>query len=198
MKRIASLLALMALIAPAARAGDCVVTEDMGFTARDVARIEQIDAFRLRGLSAALAEGTDADQAVLADMYAGGRPAVPDDIAGTYRCRTIKMGGPFSALTVYGYFECRIGHEDASLVLHKTTGSQRTLGVLIEGAQGGLSYRGALYYGYEEPLSYASAEDRDQAGCLSAIATDDNRLLLELPDPYYESDFDLLELVPVN
>ena len=81
------------------------------------------------------------------------------------------------------------------MILRKTSGSQRFFGLLSQ-AGNGLTYRGALSYGYEtELMSYGDDEERNQVGCLSQIADEAGHLVLELPEPIFESAHDVIELM---
>jgi len=186
------LLGLMALL----QAGPglaCTLPEGAALEARDRARLEALAESRLRGLAAALLSPSEVERAAIAGLY---EPAttVPDAeaIAGTYRCRTVKLGGLLPA-TVYDFFACRIAAGADGITISKTSGSQRFSGSL-EPAADGLVYRGALHYGDEAPIGYGEDAERDQVGCL--VALPDGRLRLDLPSPQFESVHDAIELVP--
>ena len=119
-------------------------------------------------------------------------------IAGDWRCRTIKLGGPYAALTIYRFFRCRIVETADGLVFKKVTGSQRVTGRLYrEGER--MILLGAGHDGYEQPRAYGgpgntlgrTRENRDEAGILTAH---ESRVLVGLPFPILESDYDILEL----
>lgn len=159
------------------------------------------------GLRAALAGGTAGDVAALVDILSDpARPIDPEALVGDWRCRTIKLGGPFGALTVYGFFKCRVSFGPDGLVFEKTTGSQRKLGDLYPdwaGASGAdavtrFVYLGGEYYGNDTPRGYrgegdpASPDFRDEIGYLTMPHS--GRALLGLPWPTRESDYDILDL----
>lgn len=115
------------------------------------------------------------------------------DPSGYWRCRFLKLGGD-PVLTVYGWFSCRIFDDGAGWVLHKATGSQRSMGRLYRLTEERLLYLGALHYAYETPIRFGDNPSRNQMAVLSRL--DDGRLRLEFPEPLVESAFDILELVP--
>jgi hypothetical protein len=202
MRLITAALTVFALCAPGLAdspqvAGQpCVVTEEMGLSSRDEARINMLASSRTRGLAAALTSQSAADRQVVSEIFAGGLSPLQTIVPGRYQCRTIKMGG-ISELVVYTWFACEIGQEDAMLTLRKTSGSQRTFGTLTKSGDG-LLYRGALHYSDENPVMYDGASERDQVGCLLKDYEDGNRFVLELPQPAFESFHDVLELRPAN
>lgn len=124
-------------------------------------------------------------------------PAVSGDLTGTWRCRTIKLGGMTSSV-VYSWFRCRIADEGGVLRFEKLSGTQRMQGTLHpEGS--GYVYLGASWVKGERPHAYsgrgasagAAATPDDQIGLLSATA---GGARLELPYPVQESTFDVIEL----
>ena len=132
--------------------------------------------------------------AVNALLDAPALTAAPEDLYGTYDCRVIKLGGKDFGLPaiLYDWFECRITQGDGALRFRKTTGSQRTEGYLYpEGGQSWL-YLGGLRYDDEAPPEYGRGEERDQIARLYRIG--ENHLRMEFPDPYYESEFNIIEL----
>ena len=125
-------------------------------------------------------------------------PAVSGSPAGSWRCRTIKLGG-ITPDVIYTWFNCRVTQRGGALFFEKLSGSQRTSGFLYpEG--GGYVYLGASYVTGEKPHAYsgngaaagATATPDDQIGRLSLLY--DGRARLELPYPTQESTFDVIEL----
>jgi hypothetical protein len=158
----------------------------------DQRRLERFDAARAEAIAAARAGGKPADVAVLNGVLRGGAVTLaPAQMAGEWRCRTLKLGGNLP-LTVYADFKCRITDDGAGLRLEKLTGSQRTAGTFYDTAGKRLGYAGAEAWGEEKPLRYGLDLQRDQVGYLVPVAPD--RLRLELPLPMRESRFDILEL----
>ena len=117
------------------------------------------------------------------------------DPSGDWRCRFLKLGGD-PALTVYGWFSCRIFDDGAGWALHKTTGSQRSLGRLYRLTEERLLYLGALHYAHDAPIRFGDNPSRNQMAVLFRL--DDGRLRLEFPEPVAESAFDILELAPLT
>ncbi|MGH6873254.1 MAG: DUF4893 domain-containing protein [Rhizomicrobium sp.] len=126
-------------------------------------------------------------------------PASDSALAGSWRCRTIKMGG-MTPSVVYSWFRCRIADRGGHLFFEKITGSQRTRGWLYPNGDGTFVYLGASSVGPEKPHTYsgngasvgAPATPDDQIGLLSAFG--DGRARIEMPYPVQESTFDVLEL----
>ncbi len=177
----------------------CTIPKKMDVSARDTGRLARLEISRSKGLAAALVAENSGERAVVSELFANDFAPIKDGDAliGGYKCRTIKMGG-ILPLTVYGWFACEINVEEGTLTIAKTSGSQRFFGLLFA-AGNGLAYRGALHYGYETGFKYyGDDEKRDQVGCLSALDARGQHLVLELPEPYYESEHDVIEMVRVN
>src|SRR5690349_17446870 len=116
----------LALIACATVAkADGVVDKLM--TPADKARLAAYDKVRAEAIADAKKGGTPADVATL-DAILAGKPlsfSGKFDMTGNWQCRTVKLGGR-PALTVYGWFKCRITDDGSGWRLEKLTGSQRT------------------------------------------------------------------------
>ena len=172
-----------ALLAPAAaQAGwrDQASTFDQN-------RLAHIDEARARAMS----ESGGAAAEVLSAPVTGGA------VTGSWRCRTLKLGGMTDAM-VYSWYRCRISAHEGRLVFEKLSGTQRMAGLLYpEG--GGYVYLGASWVKGEHPHRYsgsgasfgARATPDDQAGMLYATASGAR---IEIPSPIQESDFDVIEL----
>ena len=191
----AEALAFLTLLC-AATAANAGWREDA--SAFDAQRLAKIDESRAKGLGEA-ERATPADYAAVRSiMDAAAVPASAGALTGSWRCRTIKLGGLTPAI-VYTWFHCRISDKGGVLFFEKLTGSQRTSGTLYPDGQG-FVYLGASYVTGEKPSRYsgtgaeagAPATPDDQIGLLSLLA--DGRARLELPYPVLESDFDVLEL----
>ncbi|WP_292064916.1 DUF4893 domain-containing protein [Brevundimonas sp. UBA7664] len=118
---------------------------------------------------------------------------------GTYRCRAIKLGsnspGGLGYLE-YPFFRCTIElTPGGDLVLTKTTGSQRTRGLLYPDTDRRLIFVGAQAWGMDEPgyPDYGDQPARDQVGVFERIGP--NRWRLVLPWPKVDSKLEILELV---
>jgi hypothetical protein len=166
----------------------------------DVQRLGQLAEARAKGMTEA-ADAKPSDLAAITSILQAG-PVSSGRIAGTWKCRTMKLGGVTPAV-VYSWFTCRISDRGGRLFFEKLGGSQRTSGWLYPDA-GGFVYLGASYVHYnganEKPPVYsgtgasagAAQTPDDQIGLLSL--TYDGRARLELPYPVQESTFDVIEL----
>lgn len=164
----------------------------------DASRLDNLFISRTRGLAAALESDSAADRSVVSGLFESGLAQAEEDLlAGTYQCRTIKMGG-ITPLIVYDWFQCEIVPEEAVYTIRKVTGSQNFFGILQPyGAV--YTYKGAATYGYEDELRfYGDDEERNQVGCLSAVTKGNQHFILELPFPQFESFHDVIELRPIN
>ena len=118
---------------------------------------------------------------------------------GTYRCRTVKLGrrdeGQGLAYVAYPFFACSVElTPGGDLVLTKTTGSQRTRGLLYPDTDRRLIYVGTQAWGDETAWpAYGADRDRDQVGVLERIG--DQRWRLAIPWPKQEAKLELLEIV---
>ena len=118
---------------------------------------------------------------------------------GTYRCRTLKLGrrveGQGLAYVAYPFFACSVElTPGGDLILTKTTGSQRTRGLLYPDTDRRLVYVGAQAWGDEADFpAYGRNRERDQVGVLERIG--DQRWRLVLPWPKQEAKLELLEIV---
>ncbi|HTG38164.1 DUF4893 domain-containing protein [Sphingomonas sp.] len=122
-------------------------------------------------------------------------PAPPP---GRYRCRVFKLGAAGAAglaFTPYPYFNCRVGDEGDVLSLFKETGSQRPVGLLFPDGPSRMIFLGTLALGDEQrALDYGQDRDRDMAGVLERVG--ERRWRLSLPWPRFESQLDVVELIP--
>ena len=156
------------------------------------------DAF-VEGLREARADGRDAaisreGKLLEPDAALGGGP-IPN---GTYRCRTIKLGsksGGMLPFVAYPAFTCRIRAERDVQGFAKLTGSQRQVGLIFPGDALRQVFLGTLLLGDEaRSMQYGRDRERDVAGFLERIGPGRWRLIM--PRPHFESDIDILELVP--
>lgn len=120
---------------------------------------------------------------------------------GAYRCRTIKLGtmsegGPGPAYLEYPWFRCSVElTPGGDLILTKTSGSQRTRGLLYPHTDRQLVFVGAQAWGMDETgyPAYGQMPERDQIGVLERIG--DTRWRLVLPWPRQEAKLELMEIV---
>jgi len=187
-----SLALCFALIASPAMSA-CLLPADVEITAKDSGRLEHFELSRARGLGSALLAESTPDRMVLAELFSAGlAPAEPEQLPGSYQCRTIKAGG-LLPLTVYGWFRCEIAREGDDLLIRKTSGSQQFSGMLYPG-ESGVAYRGAGHYGDEQPRAYGDDPEQNDVGCLSGVVGGAGHYVLELPEPQRESLHDVIEL----
>jgi len=158
----------------------------------DDAKLKHFEATRAEALAEARAGGDQADIAILDDALSGTPMDVNGfDAAGTWRCRTIKAGGNLP-LVAYGWFKCRISDDGSGWFLKKVTGSQRTEGRFYTVSQTRLAYLGAGSVAGEKPRLYGEDAKENQVAFAERLKP--NRLVLQFPEPEYESKFDILLL----
>jgi hypothetical protein len=117
---------------------------------------------------------------------------------GDYRCRTIKLGsnrpGGLGYLE-YPWFRCTVElTPGGDLILTKTTGSQRTRGLLYPDTDNRLVFVGAQAWGADETgfPRYGQQPIRDQVGVFERIGS--SRWRLVIPWPKVDSKLEILEL----
>lgn len=166
----------------------------------DRPRIEMFDALLGRALAQAFAGASAEEAGVLAEALRGAPGAV--DPEGEWSCLTIKLGG-LLPVTVYPPFRCRItGAGEAAWRIEKLTGSQRLEGV-IRLEEGGAVYLGTGFveggpaqpyeaFPPDEQIAVEPGQTYPQVGLFEQAGEGQARLWL--PQPMFESDFDLLWL----
>jgi len=118
---------------------------------------------------------------------------------GTYRCRTIKLGTKAEtglAYVAYPFFRCSVElTPGGDLILAKTTGSQRTRGLLYPDTDARLVFVGAQAWGMDETSfpAYGEQPVRDQVGVFERIGPERWRMVV--PWPRVESKLEILEVV---
>lgn len=144
---------------------------------------------------AADAAAIEAEGALFEPDQALGRAMPP---AGDYKCRTFKLGAPREGMrdfTAYPWFNCRIGREGEMPTFAKLDGSQRPSGKLYAETDTRVIFLGSIELGDETiPLPYGQDVKRDMAGYVERVGT--TRWRLVLPWPAFESQLDVIELVP--
>jgi hypothetical protein len=153
------------------------------------------------GLDAAKKAGGGGDVAregALLDPDAALPEAAPP--AGGYRCRVLKVGRQDSqppGVVAYPAVPCRIGAEARTMTFQMLAGPQRPVGRLFTETNRRMVFLGTLQVGDERgTLRYGDDEQRDAAGFLERIG--DRRWRLLFPRPHFESDLDVVELVPAG
>lgn len=138
-----------------------------------------------------------AEGALLAPDAALPGPALPN---GDYHCRVTKLGAKSAGLldyVAYPAFTCRIAPHQGGQTLTKLTGSQRYVGLIMPGDAMRLTFLGTLALGDEtRALRYGRDRERDVAGVIERIGPARWRMLM--PRPHFESQIDVLELVPIR
>ncbi len=141
------------------------------------------------------AQAIAAEGALLEPDAALAGPAIPN---GDYRCRMIKLGAKSQGLldyVAYPAFTCRISQQGTRQMLTKLTGSQRQGGLIFPNDALRQVFLGTLVLGDEtRALQYGRDQERDVAGFIERIGTARWRMLM--PRPHFESQMDVLELVP--
>lgn len=129
------------------------------------------------------------------DSALGGGP-IPN---GSYSCRVIKLGAKTPGMldfVSYPPFACRVRQEKDLQGFAKLTGSQRPVGLIFSGDIMRQVFLGTLVLGDErEAMQYGQDDARDVAGYVERIGP--NRWRLVMPAPAFESQLDVMELVPV-
>ena len=128
------------------------------------------------------------------DAALGGGP-IPN---GNYRCRVIKLGAKSAGMldyVSYPAFACRISPERDLQGFAKLNGSQRPVGLIFPSDAMRQVFLGTLVLGDERrALQYGEDQTRDVAGFVERIGP--NRWRLIMPRPHFESQLDVIELVP--
>ncbi|HET7575650.1 MAG TPA: DUF4893 domain-containing protein [Sphingomicrobium sp.] len=125
------------------------------------------------------------------------RPSLPN---GMYNCRVIKLGAKQPGnldYVAYSPFTCRVRAEKGLHRLNKLSGSQRYVGLIFPDDAIREVFLGTLVLGDERrALQYGQDETRDIAGYIERIGP--NRWRLIMPKPHFESQLDVMELVPLS
>ena len=156
--------------------------------------IAALDSARRAGHAAEIAR----EGALLDPDAALGSPAIPN---GMYRCRVIKLGAkPESGSAAYVSnppFLCRVKADRTLQRFNKFGGSQRYVGLIFPGDAVHQVFLGTLVLGDEgTALQYGQDELRDLAGYFERIGP--NRWRLLMPKPHFESQYEVMELVPTT
>ena len=172
-----------------------VITEDDRVRLRDWHQTFQaaLSAARKSGHGAAI----DREGALLdPDAAQAGKP-IPN---GIYSCRVIKLGakepGNLDFVTFPG-FNCRVKAEQDLQRLAKRDGAQRYVGIVLPDDALRKVFLGTLVLADEQrALQYGQDRLRDVAGYVERIGP--NRWRLVMPKPHFESQLDVMELLPIS
>lgn len=186
-KNLLALSALLLLASPAYADGalDKILISD------DKARLENFDKTRAEALQQGL-RGEAADVDVLTKALDGEKLSLASgyDPTGNWKCRTIKVGGEFLDLTVYGWFKCRISEDSLGWKVEKVSGSQRFTGYLYTKSDTELVFVGAGHVNDDPPRIYGDDPKENQVAIVSRLGK--QKLVFEFPAPYYESKLDVV------
>jgi hypothetical protein len=121
--------------------------------------------------------------------------AIPNSM---YRCRVIKVGAKDPGNLDYVSYPgsiCRVKQEHALQRLGKLSGPQRYVGLIFPGDAIRNVFLGTLVFADERrALQYGQDQQRGVAGYIERIGP--NRWRLVMPAPHFESQLDVMELVP--
>jgi Domain of unknown function (DUF4893) len=156
--------------------------------------VNALDAARKGGHAADIAR----EGALLEPDVALGPPGIPN---GMYRCRMIKIGARADSgglpYVPYPPFVCRVKADRTLQRFNKLSGSQRYVGLIFPGDPIRQVFLGTLVLGDEtRALQYGQDQLRDVAGYVDRIGPDRWRIVM--PKPHFESQLDVMELVPLN
>ena len=192
-------VALLALAAPASINSAWADWRDQ-ISPQDVEKLAHLNDAREDALDQARRRGGRGDVRAIHAVFDAAPRSIPERaLAGTWRCRQIKLGG-MTGYYVFDWFKCRISRVNGDLWLEKS-GTQRMAGFLHsqEGMWvylGAQSAKGEPIHRYSGRAASAGEDvsPDDQVGVLVGIGN--NHLRLDLPSPgTQESDFDAIELV---
>lgn len=204
MMRISAGIALALALAGCAKGGALDYTSPPETRWRAITT--EPDRDRLRNWRKAWVEALPKARAVdAAAITAGGALFEPDQAmtnamppAGDYKCRTFKLGAKRPGLrefTALPSFNCRVGRAGDIPALVQIDGVQRPMGRLYTDTEARVVFLGTLELGDENvPLEYGLDAKRDMAGYVERIGI--GRWRLVLPWPSFESQLDVIELVP--
>lgn len=165
----------------------------------DAERLSHLDEARARGMEEAQGVSEKDLAAARAVLNRNSRAVSFASLKGTWRCRTIKLGG-MAPVVIYDWFTCRIGEEHGHPYFEKQTGTQHFGGSLYPHESGGFVFLGGTNWSKEEQAFYSSERTSlgaettpsDAVGLLSSIGP--NVARIEFPYPAQESTFDVIEL----
>ncbi len=153
--------------------------------------VKALDIARARGSGAAIVR----EGALLNPDAALGGP-LPGP--GTYRCRTVKLGGQGNKVAAFNAFpegKCSISKEGDVFGFARIGGVQRPVGLIFPGEGPRQIFLGTMMLGDEvRALDYGRDATRDMAGAVERIGPGRWRLIL--PYPRMESMLDVIEIMP--
>ena len=115
-----------------------------------------------------------------------------------YKCRAIKVGAKSSGMlgfVTYPHFSCRVQQDGRLQSFAKLSGSQRQVGLIFPSDGLRQVFLGTLMLGDEaRAMHYGVDQERDVAGLVERIGP--SRWRLVMPSPHFESQLDVMELIP--
>lgn len=157
--------------------------------------VSALDAARAAGYSANIAK-----EGVLLEPDAALAPAgIPN---GFYRCRIIKIGAKPDSGNSFAFisnpaFLCRVKADRGLQRFNEYGGQQRFTGLIFPADPVREVFLGTLVLGDEtRALQYGQDQLRDSAAFVERIGPSRWRFLI--PKPHFESQFDVMELVPAS
>lgn len=124
-----------------------------------------------------------------------------DDVAlpvGFYRCRFLKLGAKDAGhadFIAYPAHRCQVRPSDEIMRLIELDGLQKPSGRLYPDGSSRMIFLGTMMLGTEQkPILYGRDPDRDMVGAVQRIEAKRWRVLF--PQPAWEANMDVLELVP--
>ncbi|MBI1260152.1 MAG: DUF4893 domain-containing protein [Rhizobiales bacterium] len=168
----------------------------------DQQRLARYDAAVAAGtMEASIAKEPAGDMAELLNVMEA--ETIPIDLpamAGKWKCRTLKAGGPFVGLVVYSWFNCDITMKDGRPFYEKLSGSQRQSGFIYQRDARTALLLAAPNKDHSGPIrAYSGPQGgitdpqlQDELGVISQLK--DGRLRIVFPYPVLESTYNVLEL----
>lgn len=163
------------------------------------------DQQRLRGWRDSWISASDAVRAAGEGSRLDGDPVLfdpdraldqPVPPAGAYHCRWFKLGSAakgVASFTKYPAVPCAVKTIGRAVRLQLTSGPQRPHGLVFSDEPTRAVFLGTLKLGDERrALEYGRDKQRDMAGYVERIG--DRRWRLILPQPHFESLFDVIEI----
>jgi hypothetical protein len=165
----------------------------------DAERLSHLDESRAKAMREAQGAPEKDLAAVRAVLNRNSRAVPIASLKGTWRCRTIKLGG-MAPVVIYNWFTCRIGEEHGHPYFEKQTGTQYFGGSLYPHESGGFVFLGGTNWSKDKQMLYSSGRaslgaettPSDAVGLLSSIGPNEARI--QFPYPAQESAFDVIEL----
>lgn len=171
---------------------------DQEISAYDQERLRQFAQSKRDGMSQAQG-GSASDRAAVQSALGGqGGSISSGQIMGSWRCRTIKLGG-LAPVMVYTWFNCRVRNTSNGLFFEKVSGTQKMSGYL-DNFEGRFMLLASSTVGNERQKPYSGGREgagsmaisSDMVGIASSIGPGHARI--EFPYPVLESTFDVIEL----